>query len=81
MLQCGEKQNVTFAFHERDLSLYRVDNGGWERPVGIEVHLGASSADIRQVMVISRAIRWSGSGPLCMAWHVMVVAAFLFLHW
>jgi len=57
MLQLGEKQNVTFAFNERDLSLYRVDTGGWERPVGIEVHIGASSADIRQVMVISQTVR------------------------
>merc|ERR1712008_107042 len=78
MLHVGEMQNVTLAFNERDLSLYKVDIGAWVRPLGIEVHLGASSADIRQVMAISRAVRWSG--PLCMAWHVMVVAALLCLH-
>jgi len=78
MLQVSEMQNVTLAFNERDLSFYNVDIGAWVRPVGIEVHLGASSADIRQIMVISRAFRLSGT--LRMAWHVMVVAALLCLH-
>jgi len=59
MLQPGKGQNVTFAFNERDLSLYSVDTGGWVRPMGIEVHLGASSADIRQVKVISRTAKRS----------------------
>lgn len=80
MLQLGERQAVTFAFNERDLSLYSVDSGGWERPVGIEVHLGASSADIRQVMVISHSQAVRRSGPFCMACYVTLVAALLCLH-
>jgi len=80
MLQLGERQAVTFAFNERDLSLYSVDSGGWERPVGIEVHLGASSADIRQVMVISHSQAVRRSGPFCIACYVTLVAALLCLH-
>jgi len=53
VLQLGERHAVTFAFTERDLSLYRVDAGDWVRPMGIEVHIGASSTDIRQVIAIS----------------------------
>ena len=53
LLHVGERRPVTFAFSERDLSLYWVNVGDWVRPIGIEVHIGASSTDIRQVIAIS----------------------------
>lgn len=70
VLQPGETHNGLFSFTERDLSVYRV-GAGWVRPYGIEVHIGASSDDIRHVVVISGARQWSA------AWQFVLLASVL----
>jgi len=49
LLLPGETQEVLLAFTSRDLSTYSVSTG-WERSFGVRVLLGASSADVRQVV-------------------------------
>jgi len=59
LLQPGESEEVFFAFSARDLSSYRAD-GGWTPWEHVHVYLGASSADLRQDLLLST----SGAVPL-----------------
>jgi len=77
VLQPGETHRGRFSFTERDLSVYRVGTG-WVRPFGIEVHIGASSADIRHIVLISQpslAGRWSK--PTWVSWHAGLLSLVL----
>jgi len=77
LLNPGESQDVLLVFRERDLSVYKPGIG-WERPLHIAVHVGASSADIRHVVAIPGAAHRSGSAR----WTAALVAATLpLLHW
>jgi beta-glucosidase len=55
LLQPGESQELRFTFTNRDLSVYSLTLG-WVRSNLVEVHVGASSADIR------RSVKLSDSG-------------------
>jgi len=48
LLTPGSSETVTFAFTERDLSVYSPSAGGWVRQSGAQVHVGSSSADIKR---------------------------------
>jgi len=71
VLQPGEVHKGRFAFTERDLNIYRVGQG-WFRPYGIEVHIGASSTDIRQKINLS-----SKATHLCWSTVILLVATLL----
>lgn len=49
VLQPGEGEDVVMSFTARDLSVYEPGRG-WVMPSNARVHVGASSADIRQVI-------------------------------
>lgn len=51
LLQPGESAIVTFEFTQRDLSSYEVGKG-WVLQNDAVIHIGASSADIRHVLVL-----------------------------
>jgi beta-glucosidase len=68
----GEVHKGHFSFTERDLNIYRVGQG-WFRPFDIEVHIGASSADIRHRIKVSG----SGGSHFCLSAVIMLVATFL----
>jgi len=48
-LDPGEATEVLFKFTDRDLSVYHAESG-WTRMGAFEVHIGASSGDIRRVV-------------------------------
>jgi len=57
-LEAGETQQAQFNFTARDLSIFKVD-AGWTVQGQVVAHIGASSADIRQVFKFPDG--WQGS--------------------
>jgi len=51
LLQPGKSEKVVFNLSPRDVSIYRSE-GGWAPQRNVEVHVGASSADIRHVLPV-----------------------------
>lgn len=51
----GTAAEVTFELRGRDLSYYSLPLGGWARAASGVVHVGESSADIRQSLVLPLA--------------------------
>jgi len=47
-LRNGQSEEVLFRLSARDLSVYKA--GGWHRPSKVQVAVGSSSADIREVL-------------------------------
>mmetsp|Transcript_65117 Transcript_65117/g.201873 ORF Transcript_65117/g.201873 Transcript_65117/m.201873 type:complete len:241 (-) Transcript_65117:42-764(-) len=79
LLQPGGQQELLFPFSTRDLSEYNPGSG-WVRSHSCEVHVGASSADIRHVVELpaSYAARVSCRSA---AWHFVIAFLALLMYW